>query len=402
MHSGGTDFRRRIPSFRRIRRAAAGPLARFDAFLPGRPTTSRPIHRQQSFRPASRGAAPARTAVRHASRRTRRKRSSISGLSDPAHLGRRGVDDGRTGHDPRTDGHRGRCAEIRLFAQQTAAPLPRVGFFFGPQLPDGCQIFGHGRMAARLELLGRPRPAHGPRPPCSRSLYQCPDPGLALREAFRRKPPACVHGDRTAFDAGNASLLDRRSLHAHGRSALQPRVGIPERQSAQFARETRGRTMGRSCISWHRVARHGSCSLMEHAGRRAEIQLAGLVRRPYAHARQLPLSPLVHGRQRNRAGMAVERPALHADRLGRLDRHQPHGRRPSRLCTRRPDRTALRHAGQRDLYLPPRSASDARLRSPCPTHIDPQLQTDARSAGCALCDRHRPISGGRRHLRQPA
>ena len=145
------------------------------------------------------------------------------------------------------------------------------------------------------------------------------------------------------------------------------------------------------------LARHGCRGRI----RGAEIQRPGVVRRPYAHARQLPLPARLYGRPGNRTGMAVERRALYAGLLGRADRPQPHGGRTCRLYARRPRRTYPQPRFRRPIYDRAGRAADAPLRlflPPCP-HA--QLQTDARPAGGGSYHRHRPVPRGRRHLRQP-
>lgn len=123
------------------------------------------------------------------------------------------------------------------------------------------------------------------------------------------------------------------------------------------------------------LARHGCRGRI----RGAEIQRPGVVRRPYAHARQLPLPARLYGRPGNRTGMAVERRALYAGLLGRADRPQPAWAGGHAVYTLEDRaRTYPQPRFRRPIYDRAGRAADAPLRlflPPCP-HA--QLQTDAR------------------------
>ncbi len=131
----------------------------------------------------------------------------------------------------------------------------------------------------------------------------------------------------------------------------------------------------------------------------AQIQRAGLVRRPHPDARPLPLSALLHGRPGRRGGVAPRRCRLHADPLGRTDRPEPHAGRRGALHGRGSCRTDRRPAPERPLRHTRRTASGPALRHPPRRHIPAPLQADARSAGRPPPHRHRPVPRGRRRLR---
>ena len=252
---------------------------------------------------------------------------------------------------------------------------------------------------ARLAGAGCP---HGTRHARRGRLHQCPDRRTAALPPFRRGARLVAGLYRPALGAGHASFLLGGGFHADGRPALQSGVGLSGRAGAQFARAARDAAAPRRRL--RRAALGGGLALAPPRGRsgRRALQHARLVRRPHPDARQLPLPAELHGRSRNRAGVAHARPALYADRLGRADSPQPDAGRSCGLCARRPGGAARASLPRRRLFGPHGLPPDAPLRGVAAQRPNPFLPADARPARGRLRDGYRPLPGGRRHVQQPA
>ncbi|MFQ7502930.1 MAG: hypothetical protein ACLRMJ_07065 [Alistipes finegoldii] len=131
------------------------------------------------------------------------------------------------------------------------------------------------------------------------------------------------------------------------------------------------------------------------------IQCAGMVRRPYADARQLPLPARLYRRPRDRTGVAGRRP-----RYTQIDWDE--------LIAQ--NRMAAGHAVYA-LKTAPSGFGDLNFSALFTTALDARLtlryglvsamRGRAITSRCATCwvrvyHRHRPVSGGRRYLQQPS
>ena len=297
-----------------------------------------------------------------------------------AAAGRGGDSLRRTRAAARRVGRCGRRPSRRVFRRGAVAALSGVGAADRPQLPrggEGRRLGASGAGVARLAGAGCP---HGTRHARRGRLHQCPDRRTAALPPFRRGARLVAGLHRPALGAGHASFLLGGGFHADGRPALQSGVGLSGRAGAQFARAARDAAAPRRRL--RRAALGGGLALAPPRGRsgRRALQHARLVRRPHPDARQLPLPAELHGRSRNRAGVAHARPALYADRLGRADSPQPDAGRSCGLCARRPGGAARASLPQRRLFGPHGLPPDAPLRGVAAQRPNPFLPADARPA----------------------
>ena len=391
--SCGTASRRRILSLCRTRGAARDACDRFRDLLPRRAGRFGPLRRPYRFQSAAGGAEAPRVG---SPRRAHVALGhgfvlSLSAASAPAG-GRRGALRGACG-GVRGVGSCRRREVVPVSGRGAAATLFRFGALHRPQL----SFRGPGRRfrdpRQRMEPFGRRRCPHGPRHARRRGLHQRPDRRTAPRAAFRSGARTRLALHRAALDAGHAPLLLRGGFFADGRPALHPCVGISGRPGPQLPRAARDDPLA---LVTYGVPLSPATSFTAAFGAEAGISKYSVLdwydaRTPMPdNYRYLPSYA---GDRGDRTGVAFEQPALHADRLGRTDPPQPHGRRARGLCVGGPRRTALQPLAERTFHHRSGPAADTPLRGRPPARDDPFLQTDARSAGCGVRHRHRPVPG---------